>query len=104
MPLPKERIYTIDDIYALPDGERAELIDGQIYMMAPPSTRHQRLVGSLHAQIYNYIKSKNGKCEVDSEMECGWERIYRRLKEIGRLDALKCPTQIHNFATDDEVK
>ena len=33
MPLPKERIYTIDDIYALPDGERAELIDGQIYMM-----------------------------------------------------------------------
>ena len=34
MPLPKERIYTIDDIYALPDGERAELIDGQIYMMA----------------------------------------------------------------------
>ena len=36
MPLPKERIYTIDDIYALPDGERAELIDGQIYMMAPP--------------------------------------------------------------------
>ena len=25
MPLPKERIYTIDDIYALPDGERAEL-------------------------------------------------------------------------------
>ena len=48
--------------------------------------------------------SKNGKCEVDSEMECGWERIYRRLKEIGRLDALKCPTQIHNFATDDELK
>ena len=48
--------------------------------------------------------SKNGKCEVDSEMECGWERIYRRLKEIGRLDVLKCPTQIHNFATDDDVK
>ena len=41
MPLPKERIYTIDDIYALPDGERAELIDGQIYMMAPPNPRHQ---------------------------------------------------------------
>ena len=48
--------------------------------------------------------TKNGKCEVCPDMECGWERIYRRLKEIGRLDALKCPTQIHNFATDDEVK
>ena len=49
MPLPKERIYTIDDIYALPDGERAELIDGQIYMMAPPNTRHQVIVGELYA-------------------------------------------------------
>ena len=40
MALPQERIYTIDDIYALPDGERAELIDGQIYYMAPPSRKH----------------------------------------------------------------
>lgn len=48
--------------------------------------------------------SKNGMCEVDGDMECGWERIYRRLAQIGRLDALKCPTQIRNFATDDEVK
>ena len=31
MPLPREQVYTTDDIYALPDGERAELIDGQIY-------------------------------------------------------------------------
>ena len=54
MPLPKERIYTIDDIYALPDGERAELIDGQIYMMAPPNTRHQVIVGELYATIRNY--------------------------------------------------
>ncbi len=24
---------TIDDIYALPEGQRAELIDGQLYMV-----------------------------------------------------------------------
>ena len=47
--------------------------------------------------------SKNGMCEVDGDMECGWERIYRRLKEIGRLDVLKCPTQVRNYATDEEV-
>ena len=47
--------------------------------------------------------AKNGKCEVDPNMECGWERIYQRLKKIGRLDALKCPVQIRNYATDDEV-
>lgn len=47
--------------------------------------------------------TKNGKCEVDGEMECGWERIYRRLEMLGRLDALKCPVQVRNFATDEEV-
>lgn len=47
--------------------------------------------------------AKNGMCEVDNNMECGWERIYRRLKEIGRLDVLKCSTQVRNYATDKEV-
>ena len=47
--------------------------------------------------------AKNGMCEVDPDMECGWERIYRRLEKIGRLDALKCPVQIRNYATDEEV-
>ncbi|MDE7201572.1 MAG: Uma2 family endonuclease [Lachnospiraceae bacterium] len=62
--LRKEEIYTIEDIYALPDGERAELIDGKIYYMAPPNTRHQRLVSDLHYQIKDFIKQSNGKCEV----------------------------------------
>ena len=48
--------------------------------------------------------SKNGKCEVEPNMECGWERIYRRLEKLGRLDLMKCPTQVRNYATDDEVK
>ncbi len=48
--------------------------------------------------------AKNGKCEVDPGMECGWERIQRRLAQIGRLDVLKCPVQVRNYATDDEVK
>lgn len=44
--------------------------------------------------------AKNGKCEVDPDMECGWERILRRLEAVGRLDALKCPAQVRNFAVD----
>ena len=47
--------------------------------------------------------AKNGMCEVDPNMECGWERIQRRLTQIGRLDALKCPIQVRNYATDDQV-
>lgn len=64
MALQKERIYSIDDIYALPDGERAELIDGRLYMMAPPSRIHQKLVNRLSQKITNYIDSKQGHCEV----------------------------------------
>ena len=44
--------------------------------------------------------SKNGKCEVDSEMECGWERIYRRLEKLGRLDTLKYDAKVRNYAAD----
>ena len=46
---------------------------------------------------------KDGKCEVDHGMECGWERIQRRLAQIGRLDLLKSPIQVRNYATDDKV-
>ena len=48
--------------------------------------------------------AKNGMCEVDPNMECGWERIQRRLAQIGRLDVLKAPVQVRNYATDDDVK
>ena len=41
--------------------------------------------------------AKNGMCEVDPNMECGWERIQKRLEKIGRLDALKCPVQLRNY-------
>ncbi len=47
--------------------------------------------------------AKNGKCEVDPNMECGWERIIRRLKQIVRLDVLKCPVQLRDYATDELV-
>ncbi len=62
--LKEEKVYTIEDIYALPDGERAELIDGQIYYMAPPSWTHQKISSKLHQKIANYIDGRNGTCQV----------------------------------------
>lgn len=64
MALKQEKIYTIDNIYNLPDGERAELIDGQIYYMSPPSIKHQRILSFLHLEIGNYIRANKGNCEV----------------------------------------
>ncbi len=55
----------IDDIYALPDGQRAELIDGQMYMMAPPTRRHQQILGALYRKVADYIDKKSSSCEVD---------------------------------------
>lgn len=60
----REKIYTVDDIYALPDGQRAELIDGRIFDMAMPSLTHQRILGDLFYKICNYIDSNQGSCEA----------------------------------------
>lgn len=62
--LKKDEIYTVKDIYALPDGQRAELIDGKIYYMSPPSWSHQRISRKLHQEIANYIDNNNGECEA----------------------------------------
>ena len=64
MPLIKGKTYTVDDIYALPEDERAELIDGQIYYMAPPTRKHQDISMELSSQIKAYVRSKGGQCKV----------------------------------------
>ena len=56
--------YTIEDIYALSDGVRAELIDGQIYYMALPSTSHKRVLNFISTEINMHIRENNGECEV----------------------------------------
>ncbi len=63
MAFAQEKSYTIDDIYSLPEGSRAELIDGQIYYIAPPGRRHQTIARELFSSINSYIKSKDGSCE-----------------------------------------
>lgn len=56
--------YTIEDIYSLPEGKRAELIDGELYLMAAPGMMHQRLVMKLSYEIEDYIRHHHGLCEV----------------------------------------
>ncbi|MCR2045714.1 Uma2 family endonuclease [Acetatifactor muris] len=64
MALVQQKSYTIDDIYALPEGQRAELIDGRLYMMAPPIRIHQKLISQFTKIIGNYIDTRQGTCEV----------------------------------------
>ena len=64
MPQLKTENYTTDYIYSLPEGQRAELIDGVIYNMAPPSRIHQELSLELSAEIRNYIRKKKENCKT----------------------------------------
>lgn len=64
MPQLKENTYTSEDYWNLPEGERAELIDGTLYAMAPPCRIHQELVAQFTKIIGNYIDMHNGNCKV----------------------------------------
>lgn len=56
--------YTVEDIYALPDGIRAELIDGEIYYMGSLSRIHQEIIGEMYVKIAEHIRSHEGRCKV----------------------------------------
>jgi Uma2 family endonuclease len=48
---------TYDDFVLFPDdGKRHELIDGEHYVTPSPSTRHQRISGSLFLLIANWLE------------------------------------------------
>ena len=106
---PNKRVCAACDTYALPGFQGVTPLEydckqcGECYLnltggICPITACSKSLVNGLCGG------AKDGKCEVDPNMECGWERIYRRLAQLGRLDVLKCPVQVRNYATDDEVK
>ena len=58
-----KRIFTYSDYAVLPDDKRYEIINGNIYSMAPaPDERHQGVSSNLHGEFYIYLKGK--KCKL----------------------------------------
>lgn len=71
----KQGEYTIDDINALPEDYRAELIDGVIYDMSSPAPIHQELAGELYFLLKSYIRTNHGACRIylsplDVQLDC----------------------------------
>ena len=64
MALPAEKPrYTFADVLTWDESERVELIDGEVFMMAPaPARVHQEVSGELFRQLANYLLGK--KCKV----------------------------------------
>lgn len=60
----RKGLYTTADIEALPEGERAELIDGEMFMMATPTWAHQALLVGMSADIRQHIREHKGRCKV----------------------------------------
>ena len=47
--------------------------------------------------------AKDGKCEIDNDMECGWSRINERLKMLGTPDMAHNPAKLRNFAVQEGI-
>ena len=63
MPPPKP-ICTSDDYWSLPEGVRAELIDGELWGLASHGRKHQEIVSALTVRLSNFIESQQGRCKV----------------------------------------
>lgn len=61
LPAEKER-YTFADALTWGESERAEIIRGEVFLMAPPRRTHQEVSVALAAQLYNFLEGK--KCRV----------------------------------------
>ena len=63
MPLPKTAC-TAEDYWALPEGVRAELIDGELWDLASPSRVHQEIVIEVGSRFKDHIAAHGGSCKV----------------------------------------
>lgn len=57
----KER-YTFADALTWDENERIEIIDGETFMMAPPSSYHQKICFEIGRQLGNFLDGK--QCQV----------------------------------------
>lgn len=107
--LPLKKVYAACDTYALPGFQGVTPLEhdckqcGQCYLnitggICPITACSKSLINGQCGG------AKNGMCEVDPTMECGWERIQKRLAQLGRLDALKAPIQVRNYNPNGDAE
>ena len=64
MPLQKPNNMTAADYFALGEGRRAELIDGELWDQAAPSRVHQEIVIKLASRLNLFIEQYGGPCKA----------------------------------------
>ena len=64
MPARKDR-YTVDEVLAMPwDGNRREVIDGELFVTPAPALLHQRATNELLAMLRDYAPQIGGEAFV----------------------------------------
>ncbi|RAV04207.1 Uma2 family endonuclease [Paenibacillus sp. YN15] len=62
---PENKRYTYADYLTWPEGERVELVDGQVYAMTPaPNRIHQEILGRTFNMFLNFLKGRKGQAYV----------------------------------------
>ncbi|MBK9978541.1 MAG: Uma2 family endonuclease [Gemmatimonadetes bacterium] len=73
MPAALDRYYTREEVLAFPDdGNRYELVHGELLVSPAPRTRHQRVVGRLHFALMRYVEAHSAGEVLMSPADISW--------------------------------
>jgi Uma2 family endonuclease len=69
------RRYTVDEVLAFPaDGNRYELVDGELLVTPAPGMPHQVVVGRLQFALASYLKDRADVLVLASPADISWDR------------------------------
>jgi len=57
----EEKTYTYEDLEKIDDGNRYEIIDGELYLLSSAVSKHQVILGDMYLQFVNFFNGK--KCK-----------------------------------------
>lgn len=91
VPRPAQRLATYADLAALPDGERGEVLNGELVLQPSPTPLHQSTMGEIYAELRNPFQRQRGG-------PGGWWLIQDVDVEFGRHDI--CRPDISGWRRD----
>lgn len=56
---PEDRLLDYDDYAAIDDGQRYEVLEGELVQMSAPSLRHQRVLQNISFELLSYTRAGN---------------------------------------------
>ena len=103
--LENKRVYAACDTYPLPGYQGITPLENDCTLCGECRLNETGAICPITACSKSLLNgqcggAKNGMCEVDKDMECGWERIYKRLEKLEQLATTSGSIQVRNFAPE----